>query len=416
MKKVIYKVIIFILVITVLPLALIKINKVIKIKNIENEVVDILNFGLKFNELPEEDKKLFELARKPAEEVFDISKGIAFIIDSVDKSIRVNYLDEVSDDDVFRFEDIDNNKQYYSFKSIDKDLFLYVNKYITDEDKIDSKTGTFKNKLAQRIEKVIQHNSEEYDKGWVVPNDKNKRIELPYNLYIDFEYGTKKIKDVKKVNSVKLDGNIDSRPLPNNFIVNYLDNNDKEKIENLQVDALINGSKGKKIMEIYAVDSLVSFFIEKGSSIARFEVGHHDYNKMKEDDEKKYKEMENYRIAVEKEAEKLYEERGEKINHITIDIPYFKEYENNKIFVYLHIDEFEKRIEIEFSAQGYVKKLDNILFRQYVLSKYPSSIDKALDLYMSDEERVKRDEEFIINVLINEDMSWYETHKDDMIP
>ena len=148
--------------------------------------------------------------------------------------------------------------------------------------------------------------------------------------------------------------------------------------------------------------------------MAELSIGQHDHDRHREKARKVFEEYEKARIESSAEEERLFKKRGEKINHKTIDIPYYKFYEKRKIFTYLNVDEYEKRIEIEFCAQGFVKNLDKIIFRKYFLSEQPNSIDEALNIYMSNEERVNKDEEFIVNVLINGDIDWYEKHKNDI--
>lgn len=270
-------------------------------------------------------------------------------------------------------------------------IYDYIIDNITEEQIENYEPEKLQNELTEEFRKLFLY---ENDK-WYIYSDKSQRIELPYNVYIDYKADDKVLKNnISKFTSMKIDCKPDEilsekeRDYPvKNIILKYIDNNGNKQVSN--GDMYINRNKvNGKYVYSYVLDINELFYTQSQSAEIRF--GQHDYDNWREE-----------RIRFEKEEIKRQESIDPGtvlVNQHGIDIEMFKKYNQ---FASIIVNEYEDGTKKSFFNKCILTKLENGKnHEEYMKRELPyknKSIDEVMELYINDKEQYSIDEELLKN-------------------
>ena len=233
----------------------------------EKDVVNFYNgksFKIDNNTFSEYAYVWLDYAKKEAPHEYKIDDVIKDYLDSIQKSIEYKLNGKKQ-----------NFTRYYKpsgldivgIHGIDDNHIRHIAKLITDEDITDYNNNTFNVKLAKKLETIFLHKSDNFLKDWYIINDKDKRVELPYNVYYDFKYNGKKLNNqINYIKSIKIGK---SRPCVCD--IKYLDNDGK--VVDIQENMVTFENKEKKIR--YVLPSLENLFYQN-DNMPEITAGQHD--------------------------------------------------------------------------------------------------------------------------------------------
>lgn len=277
-------------------------------------------------------------------------------------------------------------------------IYDYIIDNITEEQIENYEPEKLKNELTEEFRKLFLY---ENDK-WYIYSDKSQRIELPYNVYIDYKADDKVLKNnISKFTSMKIDCKLDEilseneRDYPvKNIILKYIDNNGNKQVSN--GDMYINRNKvNGKYVYSYVLDIQELFYTQSQSAEIRF--GQHDYDNWREE-----------RIRFEKEEIK----RQESIDPSTIvvdtqikrikEFQKYNEFNNHNQFASIIVETYKDGSKKSFFRKFIVFDDETGIHikEEYMKRELPyknKSIDEVMELYINDKEQYSIDEELLKN-------------------
>lgn len=321
--------------------------------------------------------KSYEYLHGYVDEELEVSDGIKNFLDCIELAIKSKINNEQIRYDKFYYKGGFGKAIVYGLQD---DALKKICDLITNDDIEKYKDHTLLKDIIKRLESndSIIHKSDNLYDGWFIKNNKNLKIELPYNLYISFvcdkaEYynNVKRILNIKiyKENKYKLGS------------VKYIDVNDKV-IEKNKMHIYYYGDNKNKI-SIPDISRLYKHTIE----LASLTFGQHDYDRERE--EWSRQEEERARQQMEDEANAVVEEEK-------IDIPQYCKYTlDARLFVRKHITG-KYSVECLLIKRIMESNKPKKIYKRYVLPyEDVKTKEEALERYLSDKEHYDADEEWL---------------------
>ena len=317
-----------------------------------------------------------DYAYKEAPREYEINDMIIDFINCVNKSIQFKIdKKKITFSPYFKSANID----VVGVKGIRDDYIKYIAQLLTEEDIEDYTNNIFIQKLIKELEKKFIHKSSKEYEDWYIANDKDKRIELPYNIYYDFKHNGKILKNkIQHINSIKI-----SQKQPYMCSIEYTDvtgNIEKEEI------LMITTSYKNSDKIDYALPSLGELFYTNGTN-PTLTAGQHDYDE--EQKERSRQDEERARLQMEDEANEVVKEEW-------IGIPQFDNYTKDANLC------LRKHITGRYSVQLVLLKriLENDkpkkITRNYtIFYDDVTTKEEALERYLSDKEHFDADEAWL---------------------
>lgn len=355
----------------------------IKWKNFENRVVEFYN-GNKIpidEQFSEYNYRWLEYAKTEVPQEYDISDAIKEYYNRIELAIKKLLNDKlyIRYDTYYKEGGLDE----VSIHGIIDNRVEYICNNISETDIQDYQEGAYFDKLKIKLENIFIHKSNDTYSDWYIKNDKDKRIELPYNVYCDYKYNGKKLKNqVKKINSIKISKNLPC--VCDVEYVNYDNNVIKTTIK------MVTASRGNSNKVIYALPSLRELFYTNDTK-PELTFGQHDY------DEAEKKEMDELDALIAERA-KLGLELTPKINWDDYDEDgnYIREEStiSKEIYDWAVADLQKKALEFkDKGVKASISEIDTKIFESEETHHY------SFDEYGSDEYLTDEDKEVIDNNL-----------------
>lgn len=317
-----------------------------------------------------------DYAHKEAPREYEINDMINDFINCVNKSVQFKINQKkISFSPYFKSANLD----VVGVKGIRDDYIKYIAQLLTEEDIEDYINKIFIQKLIKELEKKFIHKSNKEYEDWYIANDKDKRIELPYNIYYDFKHNGKILKNkIHHINSIKI-----PQKRPYMCSIEYTDvtgNIEKEEI------LMITTSYKNSDKIDYALPSLGELFYTNSTN-PTLTAGQHDYDR----------EREEWSRQEEERARQQWEyDQNPVVAQEYIDIPPFVK---NIQSAYLFINKYEdSSMSIECVLIKRIKKDGKIADdkRQYILPYEDiTTKEEALERYLSDKEHYDADEKWL---------------------
>lgn len=391
----------------------------------EIKIAEYLNENKLLSYMNDKDLIFIEHLKEKDKEEFDISDAITDYIECVKCAVE----SKITNKDVRKEKYIKNAGLWdVSINGLNNEEIKRIRMLISEDDISSYNNGTLETKLIEQLEQKIEHRSNNINDGWYISNNKDKRVELMFNVYIGFQHSDlkhlKKVKRVLKIDihkfkdyTKKLNEILEADPFYNYLISKEETNRDeikkyedmmsavaKKTIENMLLDTLdityedMSGNVVEKkdiklepysnahIKNQYSLNNLSDLYVSY-TQTAKVTFGQHDYDK--EQEEWSRQEEERARQQMEDEANAVVEEEK-------IDIPQFDKYTTDaRLFIRKHITgKLSVRCLLikRIMANGKPKKIakDYILPYDDVSTK-----EEALERYLSDKEHFETDEEWL---------------------
>ena len=317
-----------------------------------------------------------DYAHKEAPREYEINDMINDFINCVNKSVQFKINQKkISFSPYFKSANLD----VVGVKGIRDDYIKYIAQLLTEEDIEDYTNNIFIQKLIKELEKKFIHKSNKEYEDWYIANDKDKRIELPFNIYYDFKHNGKILKNkIHHINSIKI-------PQKRPYMCSIEYTNVTGNIEKEEILMITTSYKNSDKID-YALPSLGELFYTNSTN-PTLTAGQHDYDK--EQEEKTRMDEERARQQMEDEANEVVEEEK-------IDIPQFDKYTPDaRLFI-------RKHITGKYSVRCLLIKriIENnkykLLYRDYILPYDDvTTKEEALERYLSDKEHYDADEKWL---------------------
>ena len=233
-------------------------NKFIEHKKyvtIQNSIISFLNNDELSENFDKNELEILQYAKAKVSNRYNITDFINNYIDSIDKSVNARINNLISANMFYSTYD-DRRVGYVEFKNItDKYHGIaihglkpmeskYIIMNITDEDIVNYNQNKFDDILKSKLELIFEHDENDQ---WIINQIDDKRIELPYNVYIDY-ISNKRIvvNEIKKFLEIKvLDGELKKKkkketPIRIKYKFQNIDGKVVEGIKNVVVENSTN--------------------------------------------------------------------------------------------------------------------------------------------------------------------------------
>ena len=271
------------------------IYRLYKLNQIRNYYKNELNG--KFNNKSNPKKiKAYERYHKSIEELnhYNITKIIEAYIDMVNNGVNLYSLRKQGIEKEYTQKDYGfvyalKGLEYGKDMQIDcGDLAEYISYDINDEDVENYINGTFNDVLVDKLKTCLDYEEKNMIIEWQINSTEDKRIELPYNCYLDYTaYHRQDNKEFKKVVDVVFDKKFDLSKKENKAVVKYetIDG----KIKEIEVSTYHIFVDNK---EYYDIDYYGILVID-ADTIAKAKFGSHTCDRIADEDSfSSYKEWE----------------------------------------------------------------------------------------------------------------------------
>ena len=323
-------------------------NKFIEHKKyvtIQNSIISFLNNDELSENFDKNELEILQYAKAKVSNRYNITDFINNYIDSIDKSVNARINNLISANMFYSTYD-DRRVGYVEFKNItDKYHGIaihglkpmeskYIIMNITDEDIVNYNQNKFDDILKSKLELIFEHDENDQ---WIINQIDDKRIELPYNVYIDY-ISNKRIvvNEIKKFLEIKvLDGELKKKkkketPIRIKYKFQNIDGKVVEGIKNVVVEKNENN-----VIKIHA-NSFLPLYCTQGN-LAQIKAGQHDYDEAVKRDMYELDELtaERAKLGLEQTPQMNWDDYDEDGNYIGSDETVSKE-EAEEIIKYLN--------------------------------------------------------------------------------
>ena len=380
----------------------VKTMELMQLKNdMEEDAINLLNnFNYKTKYFADDVNELWQRCAKTKHR-YDITSSIDEYINIIDKCYRVKKFNE-------NFYDTNNmkynhkradykNYNYCIAYHFDDKLCEYIMENISEKQLGEYEPDRFRNDLTNWLKNVFEYE----DDRWIYEGNENKRIDLQYGVYIDFTPDQReKRNDIEKylkinlkcpLEDLKCEKNVSTYYIPFDLI--YIDKDYKEHTEclSLPVLKLKDIKENNKYTYSYKLSIAISNFISTSSGLkSQLTFGQYDFDTdaglNETADVDSSTDLIDTKVRIIEKFKKYSEQP-------VIIVEYMKDNSINAYFrVYLPYEE----------SRGTIKECK----KRKLPYKENLSIDEILELYLSDENQVGADENFLLG---NESIYEYET-------
>lgn len=378
-------IIVFIIILSII-IVIIKPLKIIKKIEIEKEVVSFLNTGKIVKWIDEDDIDDLNFAMDSDVNSYNIDDFVKHFIDYIDKCIliKLNKLDKTSIKGLL----IKGNYKNLTITFDNRYLDSILSRIDDDDVKIYN-SGLLEKDLIKQLEKVIEHRSNDMYQEWYITGNSNQRIELPYNLYIDYTPNDKvnhnDIEEVLSCNITESLNNLDN--IKNNggdIKCTLVYRNNKNEINQLSRVLLVNNVDNKLK---YSTRVFMQNLLYTQNNNPTMHIGQHDYDKEREEWAREVDEME--RLRHEDDGNEVVEEDWTMI-------PEFEKYANDVSLCLRKHETGKSSVNIVLLKRVIEDGKLKMIARDYILPyEDVTTKEEALERYLTDEEHFKADEEWL---------------------
>lgn len=266
-----------------------------KLNQIRNYYINELNG--KFNNKSNPKKiETYKRYQKSIEELnhYNITKIIEAYIDMVKNAVNLYTLRKQGIEQEYIYKDygfVNDSKglEYGKDMKIDcVDFAKYISYDITEEDINDLNNDTFDEKLIAKLKNCLDYEEKNGKIEWQINSTEDKKIELPYNCYINYTaYHRQDNKEFKKALNVIFDKSFDLNKKENKAIVKYETIDGKIKEEKVFTYHIFVDNE-----EYYDIDYYGILVID-ADTIAEAKFGSHTCDRIADEDSfRSYKEWE----------------------------------------------------------------------------------------------------------------------------
>ena len=237
----------------------------------------------------------YERYHKSIEELnhYDITKLVNIYTRIINDGVNLYSLKKQGTEQKYELKDYDfgNKNKLERGKDIElycDDFTEYTTYDITDRDVDNFNNGTFNQRLIEKLKDCLDYEVKNGKIEWQINSTDDKRIELPYNCYIDYKaYYREDNKEFKRAVDVIFDKSYDLNKKENKAIVKYESIDGKIKEVKVSTYHIFVDNE-----EYYDID-YYGILVINADTIAKATLGSHTCDKMREEESfREYKEWE----------------------------------------------------------------------------------------------------------------------------
>ena len=265
-----------------------------KLNQIRNDCINNLNgkFNNRTSPIIVEE---YELYHKSIEELnhYEITKFVDAYINMTNEAVYLYILRQKGIESEYKEKDYDlahmnlRGLEYGKDMQTDgADFTEYISYDIADEDVDNFNNGTFNQKLIEKLKKCLDYKEENGKIKWEINSTEDKRIELPYNCYIDYTaYHRQDNKEFERAIDIEFDKNFELKKNVNMVSVKYETSDGRIKEEKEELFYVIRNDKA------YYEISMYNLIIIGADTIAKAMLSSHTCDRMSEEERlREYKE------------------------------------------------------------------------------------------------------------------------------